>query len=481
MSEKNTMTEGGAPSSIASPKEQGLKKSLRLFFVFTAATGSIYTCVTYWDAVFYKYCGPGTFLAFALMTCAILPIAFVYSELAPMFRTNGGELIYNTVAFNKHVGFFSSWLIMAAWIAVPPAEIMGITSWLTQTMHLHLDFKYIVLISILFIVVYFIMSIQDVKFLVKAQAIMLTCNIGATLITGVLLLCSGHWHFSNFSNFFHSGLQSTMGIPAWLIGVALLITPFFGFETVPELVEEGNFPIKDTGKAIFGSVITCGVIYAFFFFCVSGVDGLQNLVNSKASSGYLTIIAMQSIMGWRFWPLMLGIFSILMGMGASLLGFWMATVRLLYAMSKKNYLPQSFAKVNKHHQPILPNIFLLVISVIFMVLQHASTFMESFFNLMAFGCACAYAITMLSSIVIHKRHPNWKSTFHLKGGNFTRFLAFLIALVIAFFCTLGQSLSSWICFLIFLAFGVALWLWMVLVKWRKEPVRIETPEGEKIY
>ena len=64
-------------------KESGLKKSLGLIFVYTVATGSIFTYVSYWDSVFFSYCGAGTFLAFALMTLAILPVALVYSELSP--------------------------------------------------------------------------------------------------------------------------------------------------------------------------------------------------------------------------------------------------------------------------------------------------------------------------------------------------------------------------------------------------------------
>ena len=56
-------------------KSNGLNKSLKLIFVYTVATGSIFTFVNYWDSVFYGYCGSGTFLAFALMTVAILPVA----------------------------------------------------------------------------------------------------------------------------------------------------------------------------------------------------------------------------------------------------------------------------------------------------------------------------------------------------------------------------------------------------------------------
>lgn len=97
-----------------SAEGNGLQKSLKLIFVYTVATGSIFTYVSYWDSVFFSYCGAGTFLAFALMTVAILPTALVYSEISPLFKTAGGELIYNTVGFNKHVGFLASWLIMAA-------------------------------------------------------------------------------------------------------------------------------------------------------------------------------------------------------------------------------------------------------------------------------------------------------------------------------------------------------------------------------
>ena len=69
--------------------------------------------------------------------------------------------------------------------------------------------------------------------------------------------------------------------------------------------------------------------------------------------------------------------------------------------------------------------------------------MNDFFNLMSFGCACAYALTMISAMRIHKKYPNWVSPYKLKGGNFTRVLALIIAVVIAFFCTLGQSAGSW--------------------------------------
>lgn len=461
-------------------KKDGLQKSLALIFVYTVATGSIFTYVSYWDSVFFTYCGAGTFLAFALMSLAILPVALVYSELSPMFHTAGGELIYNTVGLNKHVGFFASWLIMAAWISVPPAVVMAIATFISRTFGLALSFNNIMMIAIVILLAVFVMSMQDIQFLVKAQAFCLFANITTTIITGILLLCSGHWNIANLGNLFQTNLEPINGIPGWLIGMALLITPFFGFETVPQMVEEGDFPTSNTKKAICGSVLTCGAIYTFFFFCVAGLDSFDVLL-AGGKDGFMTITAMKELLGWSFWPLVYGLVSILLGMTASILGFWMSIVRMLYSMGKKNFLPQAFTKVNKHQQPIVPNIFLLCVTLTFVLIQNATTFMNDFFNLMSFGCACAYAITMISAIRIRSKHKDWYEGNKnlVKGGNAMRILAMVIMVAIAYFCTLGQGRGSWISFGVYMGIGVIIWAWMCLVRWKTSKVIIETPDGEK--
>lgn len=458
-------------------KQGGLKKTLNLLYVYIAATGAIFTFVAYWDSVFYKYTGSGTFLAFALMACCILPIGFTYAELSSIFKQNGGELIYNTIGINKHVGFLSSWLIMAAWISVPPAVAMGITTWINYELKINLSFSQIILVGIIILCIYVFLSLQDVKVLIKAQGFMLFANIGATLITSILIIFSGHFDISNLQYMFNSHLSSNMGIPAWIIGMALLITPFFGFETVPEMVEEGDFPIKDTGKAIRGSIITCASIYVIYFFCVGCMAPANELWNATSAGGFFTIVGMEHIYGWTVWPLIFGFCSILLGMGASCLGFWTATVRMLYAMGEQNYLPKVFTKVNKHNQPIVPNLLLLAISVIFIFLQNASSFMESFFNLMAFGCSCAYALTMISAIRIHAKHPDWPD-YKLPGGQLTRVTGLIVALCIAFFTSLGQGINSWISFAMYIGVGFILWLYMVLVRWKHSKVIIDTPDGK---
>ena len=111
---------------------------------------------------------------------------------------------------------------------------MAVATFISKLFNLNLNFQTTVIIGVVFLLLIFIMSLQDVQFLVKAQAFCLFANIATTLITAALILTSGHWSIANLADMFSfSSKASTLGIPAWIIGMALLITPYFGFETVP--------------------------------------------------------------------------------------------------------------------------------------------------------------------------------------------------------------------------------------------------------
>ena len=134
--------------------------------------------------------------------------------------------------------------------------------------------------------------------LVKAQAGMLFCNITVTMLTGFIVLVCGHWHLENFGNIFTTTLESVNGIPGWIIGMALLITPYFGFETVPQMVEEGDFPIKNSKKAICGSILTLRRYFCFYYFCVGRSGCFKDHHAHFAPDGFLDHCDMPDGMGW---------------------------------------------------------------------------------------------------------------------------------------------------------------------------------------
>ena len=88
----------------------------------------------------------------------------------------------------------------------------------------------------------FLHEYPNVQFLVKAQAGMLFCNITVTILTGFILLFSGHWHISNFGNIFQSTLDSVYGIPGWVIGMALRSHHTSDLRQLPQMVEGRRLP-----------------------------------------------------------------------------------------------------------------------------------------------------------------------------------------------------------------------------------------------
>lgn len=467
------------PASARLDRSNMLSRSLNLVYVYALATGAIFTFMCYWDGIFMSYTGPATFLGFGLMTAAVLPIAFLYAELSTMLPSAGSALVFNTIGLNKHMGFWSSWLILLCWICVPTAGVLGILDWLVYQFGFSLTPAGRIIICAAALAFWCALSLFKNVVAGKVQTFMLLAGIGGIIITAFLYLASGSWSFANFSGFFSTCLNDTpsqQGGIGWICGLAFLITPFFGFETVPALVEEGTFPIKDQKKAILGSVLTCGAVYVIFYFALAGMAPYGTLTRGGDCSPFISIqqIVQNYSWGGKF-ALFLGIVGVLFPIGTSVLGFWYSGVRMLYAMGRQNFLPKAFSKTNRYSQPILPNILIFGISVLFLVMPSIS----DFFNLMAFACSACYIVTSISGIVLAKKHPDWKRPYRIPGGNVMRVLSLVVASVIAVFCAIGQSSAGWTGFALAMGIGFLLWLNMILRKWKKEPVWMMTPEGER--
>ncbi|MGN0728914.1 APC family permease [Treponema sp.] len=462
-------------------KKGGLAKSMRLMYVYAMATGAIFTFMCYWDGIFMSYTGPGTFLAFALMTVAILPTAFVYSEFSTMLPQAGSCLVFNTVGLNKHAGFWSAWLIMCAWIAVPAAGVLGILEWINFQFGTNFSAAQATAIGSVMLCFWCALSLYKNVVAGKIQSFMLIAGICGILVCSVMFFLSGHWSIENFSNFFTSsnmqkygGAFSSTGI-AWMVGCAFMITPYFGFETVPAMVEEGTFPITDQKKAILGSVVTCGVIYVIFYFAMAGAMPWNELTNSGDCHPFVTFDALKYCFGDKiaWFVLIMGIVGIVFPIGTSVLGFWYSGVRMIYAMGKQNFLPKSFAVTNRFSQPIVPNILILVVSIGFIAMQE----IRAFFDLMAFACTLCYSLTSISSLVLESKHPEWPRPY--KCLRIIKVLSLVIMLMFAFFTTIGIGRMTWYGFIGYMAVGALLWLYMILYKWRHQKVVMNTPEGQK--
>lgn len=461
----------------------GLQRTLKLLYVYTLATGAIFTFMCYWDGIFMSYCGPATFLGFLLMTLMILPIGFVYSELSTMLPSTGSCLVFGTVGINKHAGFWAAWLIMCAWLAVPAAGVLGIIDWLNwQFFDSSISDQMALIIGTVVLCAWCAISLCKNVVAGRLQTVMLFCAIGGVLVAALMLFFSGSWSIANFSNFFANGNMADYGLGiGWIIGCAFLITPYFGFECVPAMVEEGSFPIKDQKKAILGSVVTCGVVYAIFYCSLAGCMDWSTYAFDGAP--FITFETLKSVYGDASWVsafcVFVGVVGVLLPICTSVLGFWYSAARMLFAMGRQNFLPASFAKCNKFGQPVVANVLILAISIGFLAMSS----IRAFFDLMAFACALCYAISSIAAIRLQIKHPEWKRPY--KCNMATKIASLIIALAVSVFCTIGIGEETWFGFLGYMGVGFVLWAGMYAFKWCKDgdhsKVWMKTPEGEKVY
>ncbi|GEM_PF-64205 len=460
-----------------------LKRALSLFYVYIIATGAIFTFMGYWDGYFLTATGPFTFLTFGILTIAVLPIAYVYAEWSAMAPTCGVELVYGTLGLNKHWGFISTWFILAAWLAVPPAGTLGIIQWVNYMFGWELSIGWIALISCIVLVLLTTISLYEIKLAGEVQTAMLMFAFAMCIVGSIVWLTSSQWSFDNFSPFVQTGFGG--GNKSWglAIGIAMLITPYFGFEIVPNMVEEGTFPIKKMNRAIIGCVVTCGAMYVLYFFSLTGMADWGTLTGDGSAKAFASLDAMKTVVGTgaggQVWLWIFSIGVVLFPIATCILGFWLSSVRMLYAAGRQNFLPKIFAKTNKHHQPIAPNVLILLLSVAAILTMNYSTFLQSFFALMSFCVAACYTIITFAGIRTAIKHPEWERPYKIPGGMFMRVLAMLISIVIAFLTAWGQP--GWIQLAEYLGVGFLLWMWMIFFKWPREKVWMEGPEGVKDY
>ena len=244
--------------------EQGLKKTLKLPQLIALAAGGMIAAwmveIQYW----FSLTGTGSLLALILCAVFVLPLCFIYAEMTTMLPYAGGENVWVSNAFGWNTGWVCCWFVLLLYVMAMPTVSYGIASMIG---YLHpITSGQTKLVAAIILVVWFFLTNKELKFIAKLQSILFWATLIVSLAASVIFICSGSWSFSNFrGNLFPSGGK---GFSA---AIALLIMKFIGFDLIPQLSEEANFPKKKMWKAFVGSLGFTVLIYAM---AVVGVGGI---------------------------------------------------------------------------------------------------------------------------------------------------------------------------------------------------------------
>lgn len=456
--------------------EPQLKKNLSPLNVWALAFG----CIIGFGAfmmpgnTFLIKAGPlGTAIAMAVAAVLMIIIAFNYYFMINHYPVAGGEFTYTQKSFGTTHAFICSWFLGLSYIAIVPlnATALGVIGRNLLNGVFQIGFHYkiagydiyfgeILLAAVALIFLAFL-GIRGVKFTGVFQTGLAFALISCVLIVVVAAAVSPKVSFSNLEPAFYPGNSKISGI---LAVVAVAPWAFVGFDTIPQASEEFKFSHKKT-KAIMCISILFGALAYIALNTVTAVvvpDGYENwaqyiedLPNLDGIMSLPTFNAARVLLG-NWGVALLGI-AVLAATISSMVGFYMATSRLLYSMSKEKVLPAWFGKLHpKYKTPANSIVFILLLSLI--APFFGRTALGWIVDMSSVGAAIGYAYTSAAAVKLAVKEKN-------KGIVVTGILGIMLALMFVilllvpipmFDCSLGKE--SYICFGVWTVLGIVFYV-----------------------
>lgn len=411
-------------------KQKGLKKQLSPLNVWAIAFG----CIIGWGSFinpgkkFLPNSGvAGTAIAMVLGALVMIIIAFSYAYMVPKYPKAGGEFTFTKECFGKIPAYACGWFLVAAYLTNVPMNstaiglivdgifgpvlkwgfhytIAGFEVWLGE-----------ILVASAILILFGVLNVLGVKKAGIVQTILAALLIISVFTLFIAAICSPYFSWENVSpvwGFDKKAAISAGGgyvdeyanqsaLSAVLATFAIAPWAFVGFDAIPQASEEFKFSYK---KVIFIMVIA--IVFGCFVYVSNNtvtaavLDNWPELIVNSEGTPWLLLEAAERMLGVPG--------KILVGVGVScavlsgIMGFYLASSRLMYSMAKEGYLPWTFGKIDsKHGTPKNAMIFCMIISLAGPILGREA--LGWFVDMSAIGASIGYLFTCLSTYVTLKR------------------------------------------------------------------------------
>ncbi|MBR2668579.1 MAG: APC family permease [Solobacterium sp.] len=448
-----------------------LEKKLSPVDVWSLALG----CIIGWGAfvmpgnTFLVKAGPlGTAIAMTIAAVIMIIIAFNYNYMIRKYPVAGGEFTFTKQAFGKTHAFICSWFLGLSYLAIVPLNATALALIGRNLMNniFQIGFHYSVagydiyfgeiLLAAFALLLFAFLSIRGVKFTGILQTGLVFALVGGVLIITTAALLNPNVSLFGITPGFQPDIPPLSGI---LAVVAVAPWAFVGFDTIPQAAEEFNFSPSKTVfimilSIIFGAgvyivlnTVTAAVIPAGY---ADWAEYIRDLPNLNGMMSLPTFHAGYQLLGnWGVFFLGLAVTGAIL---SGIMGFYMATSRLLYSMAKENVLPSWFGRLNTlHRTPSNAILFILLISLA--APFFGRTALGWIVDMSSIGAAIGYGYTSLSAYKFAKAEN--KKNIMITGilGTILSlvFVVLLLVPIPMFNCFLGKE--SYICLIIWIILG----------------------------
>lgn len=379
----------------------------------------------------------GTAIAMVVGALVMIIIAISYAYMVPKYPKAGGEFNFAKNCFGKSAAFFCGWFLVAAYLTNVPmnSTALGlIVDGLDGNANiLQFNFLYEIagfkvylgeMLFAAFILILFgifnIIGVEKAGFIQTILAALLAVSAFTLFIAGLVsskaqgVNMQPVWGFdlqaakesvksssvnvvaSNIGNFAHSGKAGVMS--AILATFAITPWAYVGFGTIPQAAEEFKFSNK---KVLF--IMTVAILFGGFVYVSNNTVAAAALANwpERVLNGeWVVLIAAEELLG-TFGKVLVGT-GVSCAVLSGIMGFYLASSRLIYSMSRDGYLPKWFGKLDKKFAtPKNAMIFCVLISLAGPVLGREA--LGWFVDMSSIGASIGYFFTCAACIKTMKK------------------------------------------------------------------------------
>lgn len=437
---KNLIRTKNPDDMLADANKEGLEKTLGVMDLIILGIGAIigsgiFAVVGIAAAGGPESVGAGPSLVLSMVFAAVACVfsALCYSEFAAMIPVAGGAYTYTFATLGEFAAWMVGWILMleyaVGYIAVAvawskhllqflkgfenilPSCIVNPPIWMVN------DFKTAASVAkdsgidistavphlfgvpicfnlpaILAIIAITSILIKGTKDSTKMAGIMVFIKLAVI----ALFVAVGSFYVkpANWVPFAPNGFQGMF------MGAFIIFFAYIGFDALATTAEECKNPQKDLPIGIIGSLIATTIVYVLVALVLTGMQSTSGSV----PQGFLDA-PMAYLMGVAGQDWVAGLISIgsLAGLTSVLLVLQLAATRILYAMSRDNFLPKRLQKLHpKFHTPHVLTWTVGIVAII----GSFSLDLGVAATLCNFGTLTAFIIVCAAVLILRKVDPD---------------------------------------------------------------------------
>ena len=350
-------------------KRVALEKTFKPHWVWAIAFGSAIGWGSFvLPAEWMEMAGPaGVIIGLAVGAAIMSLIGISAGNLVRVFPVSGGAFTYSYLTYGRRHAFVCGWFLILGYAAIVAlnASAFALMFRFLAPGFSEQGFLYamagwdvyipeIAVASVLLIAFAWI-NVRGADVSGQVQFWFCVLLLGAAGILTIGMLMSSATTLPNLTPGFQPKVSTWAAIASI---VAIAPWAYVGFDTVPQAAEEFNFPANKATTLIVGALFVAVVHYSIMIVATGVGMPWQSLVERHEIWG--TGYVVKNVLGVGGMALLA--LALTMGIFTGLIGFYISTSRLMFAMGRAKALPSVFGKLHKtHHTPYAGIIFVCII------------------------------------------------------------------------------------------------------------------------